>query len=255
MSKYETKQMAAGGYRYIPGEFQYSSGVFAEPGYRLVRARFEKPVPIADGFKRINKHLENLGRPVAAFAACELRSPKPFDANGFRAFNEVYTGTLRDWEICRGDDNPVARSNVCPLFGAPDEPSFFAFSYTVPDDGADCPPTFVITGQAETIETPEDPYLVVARGDVSEDGILKKGTIAIDEIEKRLRSFGRGWADTSAVHIYTVYGFHKLMTEEMGPRGMNRSGLTWHVCRPPVVGADFEMDCRGVSQELVLPVG
>ncbi len=251
---YETKEMAAGGYRYIPGEFQYSSGVAAEPGFQLVRARFEKVVPVVEGFKRIEAHLSALGRPLAAFAACELRSPKPFDKDGFRSFNQIYTGTLREWGICKGDDNPVARSNVCPLFGAPEEPGFFAFSYTVPTENGDTRPSFVITGQAETIETPEDPYFIVERGNVSEEGMLKKGPVAIDEIERRLRAFGKGWADTTAVHIYTVYGFHRLMTEEMGPRGMNRGGLTWHVCRPPVVDADFEMDCRGVPLELVLPV-
>ena len=36
---------APGGYRYMPGVFQYSGGVAAEPGWRLERVRFARPWP------------------------------------------------------------------------------------------------------------------------------------------------------------------------------------------------------------------
>jgi hypothetical protein len=32
-----------------------------------------------------------------AFAACELRSPAPFDEGGFHGINEIYVDTLNDW--------------------------------------------------------------------------------------------------------------------------------------------------------------
>ena len=35
-----TEPFAAGGYRFIPFQFQYSGGVVAEPGFRIERARF-----------------------------------------------------------------------------------------------------------------------------------------------------------------------------------------------------------------------
>ncbi len=38
----------------------------------------------------MHPHLKAAGRPLTAFAACELRSPAPFTEGGFRAFNETY---------------------------------------------------------------------------------------------------------------------------------------------------------------------
>jgi len=99
-----------GGYRFINGVFQYSAGVAAEPGFEIVRARFADVVPIEKGFERIEAHLARLGRPIFAFCACELRSPKPFDDAGFLAFNKSYVEPLRRWGIVEGEVNPIARS-------------------------------------------------------------------------------------------------------------------------------------------------
>src|SRR5690348_18508475 len=92
----EAKQMttvfAAGGYRYIPAVFQYSGGVAAETGFEIVRVRFHVPLPLSDGFARVEQVIREAGRPLSAFCACELRSPAPFTEDGFRAFNEVYAG-------------------------------------------------------------------------------------------------------------------------------------------------------------------
>ncbi len=109
-----TAVFAAGGYRYIPAVFQYSGGVAAEPGFEITRIRFHRPVPLAEGFRLIEQAIRASGRPLTAFCACELRSPAPFTEDGFRAFNEIYAGTLRKWGVMTGDTNPVARSNVCP---------------------------------------------------------------------------------------------------------------------------------------------
>ena len=68
----------AGGYRYLKGMFQYSAGVAAEPGFEIERARFLRPVSLDEGFRAIAAHLAGIGRPLAAFCACELRSPAPF---------------------------------------------------------------------------------------------------------------------------------------------------------------------------------
>ena len=62
-----------GGYRFIKGVFRYSAGVAAEPGFEIVRARFAKVLPLAEGFARIERHLSAIGRLVSAFCACELR--------------------------------------------------------------------------------------------------------------------------------------------------------------------------------------
>ena len=145
-----TVEFSAGGYRYIPGVFQYSAGVIALPGFEVVHARFRTPIRLADGFKRIAEHLTAEGRPLTALCGCELRSPEPFSEGGFRAFNEIYVGTLSEWGIFKERNNPVARSNVCPEIAPPAEPSFYAFSYTVPAPVAG--PTAVIAGSGEVPE-------------------------------------------------------------------------------------------------------
>ena len=68
-----TLDAAAGGFRFIPGVYQYSAGVAAAPGYRLERVRFAEPLPMAEGFARIAAVLASAGRPKQAFCACELR--------------------------------------------------------------------------------------------------------------------------------------------------------------------------------------
>ena len=126
----ETSRFEPGGYRYIRGPFQYSGGVAAEPGFAIERVRFQHPIPLEEGFQRIEAHLAIVGRPHTAFCACELRSPEPFSEQGFIDFNRVYVGTLEHWGIFKDEKNPVARSNVCPEIDGPSEPSFHAFSYT-----------------------------------------------------------------------------------------------------------------------------
>ena len=108
-----------GGYRFVPGVFQYSAGVVAMAGYGMRRTQFRRPVPLDEGFARIEAIIKAAGRPLSAFCACELRSPGQFSEDGFQRFNERYVDTLSRWEIFDGSTNPVARSNVCPEIGGP----------------------------------------------------------------------------------------------------------------------------------------
>ena len=84
----------AGGYRFISHQFQYSGGVAAEPGFRVERARFARPLPLAEGFDAIEAYLAGIGRSPTAFCACELRSPAQFTDAGFVAFNRHYVERL-----------------------------------------------------------------------------------------------------------------------------------------------------------------
>src|SRR3954469_21682312 len=107
-------EFSAGNYRFIPSVFQYSAGAAADDGYEIERVRFDRLVPLAEGFALAAKNIQEAGRPLAAFWACELLSPAAFSEEGFRAFNLRYGKTLSEWGICDGTANPVARSNVCP---------------------------------------------------------------------------------------------------------------------------------------------
>src|ERR1700759_341350 len=145
-------EFAAGNYRFIPAVFQYSGGAAANDGYDVERVRFRDPVTLREGFARIEKIIRDAGRPLTSFCACELRSPAPFTEDGFRAFNQIYVVTLKDWGLFDGTVNPVARSNVCPEIAPPPEPSFHAFSYTVKAPPGPARGNFVIAGSGEARE-------------------------------------------------------------------------------------------------------
>ena len=246
-----TREFAAGNYRFIPAVFQYSSGAAADPGYEVERVRFDRLVPLADGFAQVANYIQAAGRPLTSFCACELRSPAAFTEDGFRAFNQHYVKTLAEWGLFDGSTNPVARSNVCPEIDPPAEPSFHAFSFTRPREGA--ARSFVIAGGAEARGGAGSyPERIVRYRDLSPDGFREKVRFTVGEMERRLGVFGFGWQDTSAVQAYTVHDFYPVTADELVRRGAMRSGLTWHFARPPVIDLEFEMDCRRVTRETVI---
>ncbi|MBM3275415.1 MAG: hypothetical protein FJZ00_09690 [Candidatus Sericytochromatia bacterium] len=240
----------AGGYRFVEGVFQYSAGVAAEPGHRIVRVQFRRPVPLDEGFRRIEAIVGAAGRPVTAFCACELRSPAPFTEAGFTAFNKVYVGTLERWKIFNGKTNPVARSNVCPVVDSPAEPSFHAFSYT--ETARDAAPSFVVAGSGEAPEGRGNYRDHIVRiGDVTPAGIHEKARFVLGEMERRMAALGFGWKDATATQLYCVHDVHPFLADEIVRRGAARNGLTWHYNRPPVVDLEYEMDCRSVEVERI----
>jgi hypothetical protein len=245
------RDFSAGNYRFIPAVFQYSSGAAADSGFEVERVRFDKLLPLAEGFVQAAKYIRAAGRPLTSFCACELRSPGAFTEDGFRKFNEHYVKTLAEWKIFDGTANPVARSNVCPEIGPPAEPSFYAFSFTRPGTGA--APSFVIAGGAELGGgSGTYPERIVRYRDLSFDGLKEKVRFTVGSMEERLGEFGYGWKDATVVQAYTVHDFHPLVVDELVRHGALRSGLTWHFARPPVVDLEFEMDCRRVARETVI---
>lgn len=249
------------GFRFIEGVFQYSAGVAALPGWRLERARFSEPVPLAEGFARIARHLAAARLPLTAFAACELRSPVPFTEAGFEAFNRAYHAVLTGWGIPIEGMNPVARANVCPELSPPAEPCFHAFSYAAPTSSAStssastssAPPSFVIAGSGEAQEG-RGSYRdhTAAFGDISPAGLRAKADWVMGEMERRMAALGFGWADTTGAQVYTVHDITPILADGLVARGAGRHGVTWQFCRPPVVNLEFEMDCRGIHLEQVL---
>ncbi len=248
----ETAVFGAGGYRYVRGPFQYSGGVAAEPGFAIERVRFQRPPPIADGFAAIEDHLRALDRPLTAFCACELRSPAPFTEQGFIDFNRIYVGTLERWDIFHDEENPVARSNVCPEIGPPAEPSFEAFSYTVAA-AADAAASFVIAGSAESSEGAGSYRDRIVRfGETSPEAMREKARHVLGALETRMTALGVGWSQASATQAYSVHDIHSVMADVIATRGAAPGGLTWYYARPPVEGLDFEMDVRCVAVERVI---
>jgi len=209
---------SAGGYRFIPGVFQYSGGVAALAGHAIERVRFRAPVPLQQGFAQIERLIGQAGRPLTSFCACELRSPAQFSEQGFRAFNESYVVTLEKWGLFDGKLNPVARSNVCPLIDPPAEPSLHAFSFAVP--ATDAAPTFVIAGSGEAREGGASyRERIVRYRETSADAMREKARYVLGEMERRLAALAFAWGDTTATQVYTVQDLHPFMADEIMRRG------------------------------------
>ena len=209
------------------------------------------PLPMSEAFAAVEAHLTNVGRPTTAFAQCELRSPDPFSDNGFVEFNTHYVQTLERWGLYKDGVNPVARTNVCPMYDKPSESRMFGFTYTVPSDERRI--SFQISGSADA-HTGNAPVVerAIAFGDTSPEGMRTKVIFVVDEMTRRLEVLGTDWANAVSTQLYTVQNIGHLIGEELARRGAGAGGLNWNYARPPVQGLEFEMDVRGHAAEQVI---
>jgi hypothetical protein len=242
-----------GNYRFLPGIAPYSCGAVSVPGFEIVHAVLQRPLPYRAGFDRIAGHLSAAGRPKAALCGIELRSPVPFSFPGFAAFNGEYAAILGEWGLFVHDVNPVARTNVAPVVRPPTEPVLYGFSYTCPCADAQ-PPTFVVAGAGELPEGILAAESIVASGDASPHGITTKAAFVMDLMECRLLGLGADWALVNAIDVYTVHSLDTILPELV----LNRAGpaavhcVRWHYSRPPITGIEYEMDLRGTRTEVHL---
>ena len=245
-----TRDVPAGGYRFLPGIDPYSSGVVTMPGHQVVHATLRAPMPWRDGFALIDRHLRAEGRPRAALCAIALRSPKPFSFEGFAEFNAGYRELLIAWGLLVDGANPIARTNVAPLIGAPSEPSLYAFGYTV--TGTTARPMFVVAGSGEVDRLNAD--TIVRRGESSPDAIREKAAFVMGVMQTRLRGLGADWPDVTAIDVYTPHAIEPFVQDTIlrlaGPAAVH--GVRWYPSHPPIVGLEYEMDLRGVAREIVL---
>ena len=94
-----TAQATRGNYRFAPGAeaSPYSSGGIADPGYEIVHATLQTPLPIWDGFAAIDRYLSSVQRPRAALCALELRCARPYEPDAWMSsdsFNQRYIAKL-----------------------------------------------------------------------------------------------------------------------------------------------------------------
>lgn len=242
-----------GNYRFLPGIAPYSCGAVSVPGYEIVHAVFQQPLPYRIGFERIAGHLTAAGRPKTALCGIELRSPVPFSFPGFAAFNAEYAAILKEWGVFVNGINPVARTNVAPVVRPPGEPSLYGFSYSRPCAGTQ-PLTFVVAGAGELPEGILAAESIVALGDTSPNGITTKAAFVMDLMEARLHGLGADWSLVNAIDIYTIHSLDTVLPEIV----LNRAGaacahgVRWHYTRPPITDIEYEMDLRGTRTEVHL---
>ncbi|CAN0144098.1 unnamed protein product, partial [Phaeothamnion confervicola] len=168
--------------------------------------------------------------------------------------NKVYVQTLDRWGIYKDGDplmNPVARTNVCPMYDKPATPSMYAFSYTVPTKSKR--PTFILAGGGDA-RGGSGSYAerIVRFRDTSPEGLREKVEFVIAEMEGRLKALGFGWKDAVTTEIYTVQNVGHLVGELLAARGAASGGIVWNYTRPPVVDLEYEMDVRGAAREIIL---
>jgi enamine deaminase RidA (YjgF/YER057c/UK114 family) len=242
----------SGDYSYLPGISAFSCGTVARAGHEIVHVTLAQPVPWRAGFQRIDGHLREQGRARTALCGIELRSPAAFTFAGFDQFNAGYRGRLADWGILVGDDNPIPRTNVAPVVGAPTEPSLYAFAYTVP--GRTPAPTFIVAGAGELRDRARGPEGIVRHGETTAEAMREKARFVLQTMQERLTALGGDWPRVTAIDVYTAQPIHALVLEEIlraaGAAAIH--GVRWFPSRPPIQGLEFEMDLRGVARELVL---
>lgn len=241
-----------GGFSFLPGGSAYSAGVIADPGFTIEHVRLARAVPLAAGFALVKAHLGLAGRPLAALCGIALRSPEPFSFEGFRKFNAVYLGILKEWGVLVDGINPVARTNVAPLIDPPSEPSLYSFAYVMPAEAAST--SFVVSGAGELPEGAAGPDDVVRRGETSPDAMAAKSDCVLGLLDGRLSGIGVRWDQVTTTNIYTVHDVNALLAAKIlphiGPAGQH--GIVWHYARPPILSLEYEMDVFGGTRDIVV---
>ena len=240
-----------GHYHFLKGIDPYSCGVIADPGYEIVNVTLKKPIPWREGFTQIDAYLKGQGRERTALCAIQLRSPAPFTMEGFIDFNRGYCEILQEWGLYVADLNPLARTNVAPLIDPPEVPSLYGFSYVQPCDNV-VESTFIIAGAGELLEAALNAEGIVRRGETDTDAIREKTAYVVEVMEERLLGLGGTWDVVNRINIYTVHPISGLVEDIILPKLVagKEHGIHWYPSRPPIVDIEYEMDMRGVIQEL-----
>lgn len=243
-----------GNYRFLSGIDPYSSGVVAMPGHEIVHVTLQTLLPYKQGLAMIDRHLREQGRKRHALCAIELRSPVPYTFEGFDQFNQGYRKLLAEWDLLVEGQNPVARTNVAPQVRPPNEPSLYAFSYTVPYDESRGPVTFVVAGAGELAGGELSTQAIVRAGETSSQAMRAKAAHVMRTMQARLDGLQVAWSDITVVEIYTVHPLQPLLASEIldSMKQAAVHGVHWFLSRPPIIGVEFEMDMRGVRREIRL---
>lgn len=237
-----------GNFQFLKGGGPFSSGAVASAGYEVVHAIFNPLPPLEKAYSLMEQHLASHKRPIQALCGMELRIPKVLSFEDFGKFNQPYIEKLKQWNLHLEGLNPVARTNVAIEVSPVAVPSVYGFCYTAPSSFRG--KTFVVAGAGELRSGTE----IVRRGDTSTDGMREKAKYVLDIMVGRLKDMEIAWTDVTATNVYTVFHLDPLMKDTILPvlGESARHGIRWHYARPPIVDIDFEMDIRGVRQEITL---
>lgn len=256
MAKMTLTDNPRGNYRFLSGIAPYSCGVIAMPGYEIVRIRLLHPLPVKKlMLERIAQYISNVGQPIQALCAMELRIPAPLSFEGFKEFNYGYQQMLKDQDLLLGDVNPVARTNIAPAEFELKEPSVYAFSYTVPTNDSSTLPSFIVAGTGDLVDqTDLTPSAIVRPNETSDDALEEKANVVMKVMQERLSGLQTSWKDVSSVNIYTVIPLHTLIVNTILKPigGAALQGVSWYYSNPPIKGIAYEMDVHGIRKDMVV---
>ena len=149
-----------------------------------------------------------------------------------------------------GEINTLARSNIAPITEVPAEFAFFAFTYTVPEQGA--VGDFLISGKPESRDGLTGPERIFGGRDVSLRGLEAKARYVVNALRERVMALNCDWSGITAAQIYTVHDTRPLLENIFAEAQLSQIGVAVYPAWPPVEGLEFEADVRRVRMEMVV---
>ncbi len=253
MTKFLTSN-PQGGYSFLPAIEPYSAGVIAEPGYEIAFVTLQSTLPWRDGLIAAKSWLEARGLPVKSLCAVALRCAEPHSFNGFATFNQEYRCLLEDWEIIVNGANPVARTNVSPVVNPPAETHLYGFAFCQPSVLRER--TYIVAGGGELPHRDLSREHIVRVGETTQDAMQEKAKCVTDIMRLRLERMNADESLLSAINVYTSHPVRSILEDTIIQQlpAAAHIGIRWNLTRPPVKEIEFEMDLRGVRQELVADI-
>jgi hypothetical protein len=244
-----------GNFRFTRGSEFYASGVVADPGFEIIRATFEKSLPLDLGFETVKRYMDTRQRPLSALCGFELRAAAPYSSRPlFMEFNSRYVDWLRSHDLLVDGLVPATRANLAVADGSITQQHLYAFLYTAPSSDTDR--TFATSATADLRRHPDGRVENIALGDISASGLREKMIFIMDSLTEKLRDLGTSWRSATEIRVYAVHPVGELITDLIVPMaGFGaRNGVTWQYTRPPVQGLEIEIDVARILQNLVIPV-
>ena len=237
-----------GGYLVLPAGSVYCGGVVAAEGHEIVHALLRPWVPLDQAWDVVEAHLKTEGRPIQALCGLELRTPKQLTFEGFRNFNLGYMEELRKRELILRRYSAVCRTNVVPAHNPPDQPMVHAFSYSATSSQKGR--TFCVSGAADI----DSRGNIVAGDDVTPAGMKQRLQHCTETISDRLAELELSWNDATHVDLCVTRNVDEMLAA-LAAAGVPRTaarGIRVHDARPPIIGAEVELECRGVRRQIEL---